>query len=126
MTKKNRAHIHGDLTQDTEQVDVGAGRAAAAGVLAAERLLIQLKSGCAVDEYLADQLVAFMALASGWSSIFVARLSMHTRTAIHFAEKLTGVRFDVVCDTVDQSPACPSQPCTGYLIMCEGIGFVRG
>ena len=36
-----------------------------------------------------------MALAEGQSSVMTGPLEMHTQTAIHFAEIITGVKFEV-------------------------------
>jgi hypothetical protein len=49
-----------------------------------------------VDEYLQDQLVILMALASGRSELICAPLSMHTKTAMYFCQLLLGARFQVV------------------------------
>uniref|UniRef100_A0A8D0QU45 RNA 3'-terminal phosphate cyclase n=1 Tax=Sus scrofa TaxID=9823 RepID=A0A8D0QU45_PIG len=58
------------------------------GIEAAEVLLANLRHGGAVDEYLQDQLIIFMALASGISRIKTGPVTLHTQTAIHFAEQL--------------------------------------
>jgi len=60
-----------------------------------------------------DQLIIFMALAKGKSRIRTGPLTLHTRTAIHFTELLTGVKFNVQSDTSDKN----------FFIECEGIGF---
>ncbi|ORZ32773.1 RNA 3'-terminal phosphate cyclase domain-containing protein [Catenaria anguillulae PL171] len=48
-----------------------------------------------VDEYQQDQLIIFMALAHSPSSIVTGELSLHTRTAIHFAQVFTSAEFQV-------------------------------
>ncbi|XP_038525929.1 RNA 3'-terminal phosphate cyclase isoform X1 [Canis lupus familiaris] len=58
------------------------------GIEAAEMLLANLRHGGAVDEYLQDQLIIFMALACGVSRIKTGPVTLHTQTAIHFAEQL--------------------------------------
>lgn len=58
---------------------------------AAKELLLNLKYGGCVDEYLADQLIIFMALANGVSKIRTGPLSLHTTTSIHFSALMTGV-----------------------------------
>ncbi|KAG8436613.1 hypothetical protein GDO86_007644 [Hymenochirus boettgeri] len=58
---------------------------------AAEILLRNLRHGGCVDEYLQDQLIIFMALADGISQVRTGPLTLHTQTAIHFAELLTKV-----------------------------------
>lgn len=67
--------------------------------------------GCCADEYLADQLVIFMALAKGKSKLRIGPMSLHTKTAIYIAEKLTGVVF---LETPVEN---------GLIIECEGIGY---
>jgi len=63
---------------------------------AAEGLLNQLITGCAVDRYLTDQLISYMALADGRSEITSAELTLHTLTNIELVEKILGVKFEVV------------------------------
>jgi len=65
------------------------------GSEAAENLLNQLKTGCAVDRYLTDQLILYMALAEGMSEITSAELTSHTMTNIELVEKILGVKFEV-------------------------------
>jgi RNA 3'-phosphate cyclase len=62
---------------------------------AAESLLQQLKTGCAVDRYLTDQLISYIALAEGRSEITSAELTSHTMTNIELVEKILGVKFEV-------------------------------
>lgn len=67
-----------------------------------------------VDEYLQDQLIVFMTLAQGESSIRCASpLTLHTVTAIHWAHVLTRAKFRV-------SPADEAGSC---VVTCEGIGY---
>ncbi|KAJ3330309.1 hypothetical protein HDU76_005986 [Blyttiomyces sp. JEL0837] len=70
--------------------------------------------GC-VDEYLQDQLIIFMALAKGNSSIVTGPLSLHTRTAIYGAELLTEARF--TCTEFDDGSG-------RVRIECQGCGLV--
>jgi RNA 3'-terminal phosphate cyclase len=64
------------------------------GAAAAQSLLTHLaqRRSCS-DEFLTDQLVIFMALAAGTSRVRCGPLSLHTRTAIHFAQHITGARL---------------------------------
>ena len=55
---------------------------------------IQEDAAC-VDEYLQDQLIIFMALADKPSQIRCGKITLHTTTAIHFAEQMTGVKFNI-------------------------------
>lgn len=80
------------------------------GARAARELVGQLNSGFAVcDQYAQDQLIIFMALASGLSQIQTGPLTLHTRTAIYITELLTSARFKVSEDN--------------NLIECQGIGY---
>ena len=97
---------------------LGVGLGADVGTAAAESLLKELRTGGAVDEHLADQLVVFMALAAGRSSVLTGPLSLHTRTAIHFATALTGAKMMV--EDLAQDP--PGR----HVIRCEGIAFLNG
>uniref|UniRef100_A0A8C4QCW3 RNA 3'-terminal phosphate cyclase n=1 Tax=Eptatretus burgeri TaxID=7764 RepID=A0A8C4QCW3_EPTBU len=59
------------------------------GVQASEMLIHNLHHGGCVDDYLQDQLIIFMALAQGVSRVLTGPITLHTQTAIHFAEQLT-------------------------------------
>lgn len=52
-------------------------------------------SGAAVDLHLADQLVLYMALAQGQSSILVDRITAHLRTNVWVIERFLPVKFEV-------------------------------
>uniref|UniRef100_A0A7S3YAG2 RNA 3'-terminal-phosphate cyclase (ATP) n=1 Tax=Lotharella globosa TaxID=91324 RepID=A0A7S3YAG2_9EUKA len=65
------------------------------GEIAAASLSQSLVHGYCVDEHLQDQLIIFMALSSLPSRIKTGSPTLHTRTAIHFAEKLTGASFTI-------------------------------
>ena len=83
----------------------------------AEELLEQLgalvRSGACCDEHTADQMVVFMALANGASSLLApARCSsLHLPTAIQLASTLSGATFRVS----EAGGGC-------QLIVCEGAG----
>ena len=66
-----------------------------------------------LDEHMQDQLIIFMALAKGESRIRSGPLSLHTKTAIHFTEMLTGAKFKI-----DENPNDKTT-----IISCEGINF---
>jgi len=89
------------------------------GTAAAEELLTQIKHGGCVDEFLQDQLIIFMALASGHSKIKSGPLSEHTKTSIHFSQLLTSAKF-----TVTEAPRKNSLEET-FWIECDGISFVN-
>eukprot|EP00486_Rosalina_sp_Unknown_P013337 CAMPEP_0201597018 /NCGR_PEP_ID=MMETSP0190_2-20130828/193593_1 /ASSEMBLY_ACC=CAM_ASM_000263 /TAXON_ID=37353 /ORGANISM="Rosalina sp." /LENGTH=512 /DNA_ID=CAMNT_0048057729 /DNA_START=57 /DNA_END=1595 /DNA_ORIENTATION=+ len=71
------------------------------------------KGGC-TDRWLQDQLIIFMSLANGKSRFRTCALELHTETAIHIAEIMTGVKFDV---TTEKDGT--------VLIECEGIGYPK-
>ena len=81
---------------------------------AAESLLRQLKTGRAVDRYLTDQLIPYMALAEGRFEITSAELTSHALTNIALVEKILGVKFEV-----EGEQGLPGR------IRVEGLGFVR-
>lgn len=81
-------------------------------------MVANLGYGGCVDEYLQDQLVLYMALAKGRSTIKTGPLSLHTETAIHFAGLLTGAKFSIErCNGEDGKQS------NVFLISCEGIGY---
>jgi RNA 3'-terminal phosphate cyclase (ATP) len=62
---------------------------------ACHELWTTLEANCCVDEWLQDQLILFMTLASGQSTIITGSLSLHTQTAISIAEQITTVKFTI-------------------------------
>ncbi|XP_025728075.1 RNA 3'-terminal phosphate cyclase isoform X1 [Callorhinus ursinus] len=90
------------------------------GIEAAEMLLANLRHGGAVDEYLQDQLIIFMALACGVSRIKTGPVTLHTQTAIHFAEQLAKAKFSVK-KSEDEEDASKDT----YIIECQGIGMTN-
>lgn len=52
-----------------------------------------MEAGGCVDKYIQDQMIIFMALAQGESRLLCGPLTLHTETAIHIAEKMTGARY---------------------------------
>ncbi|XP_023390850.1 RNA 3'-terminal phosphate cyclase [Pteropus vampyrus] len=90
------------------------------GIEAAEMLLANLRHGGAVDEYLQDQLIIFMALANGVSRIKTGPVTLHTQTAIHFAEQLAKAQF-----TVKKSENEDDASKDTYIIECQGIGMTN-
>ncbi|XP_072024002.1 RNA 3'-terminal phosphate cyclase-like [Amphiura filiformis] len=86
------------------------------GRQAAQMLLDSLQHGGCVDEHLQDQLIIFMALASGVSKIRCGPITLHTETAIHVAKQLTEATFTI--KSADDSSAPEAQ-----IIECNGIGL---
>ncbi|MEM2878200.1 MAG: RNA 3'-terminal phosphate cyclase [Candidatus Hadarchaeales archaeon] len=62
---------------------------------AADELVSALGTGCAIDRYMADQLVPYMAIAEGTSEVTCSELTRHTLTNIRLVETVIGVKFDV-------------------------------
>lgn len=87
------------------------------GRKAADFLVENHKHGGCVDEYLQDQLIVFMALAQGRSQVLSGPISLHTETAIHFAERLTPAKFTVA----KYNEADPADH--RMLITCDGMAY---
>ena len=60
------------------------------GDSAAESFIKNYDQGGCVDEFAQDQVIVFMALASGVSRVRTGKLTLHTETSIYFSEQLTG------------------------------------
>ncbi|BDZ71773.1 alanine acetyltransferase [Methanobacterium petrolearium] len=61
---------------------------------AATEILSYLSRGAALDQYMGDQIIPYMAI-SGSSSVKISRLTNHTLTNIYAAEKFTDCHFHV-------------------------------
>lgn len=81
---------------------------------ASDELIEAISSNACVDKWLADQLIVYMALADGESAFSTGPLTLHTRTAIHFAQNLTGAKF-----TIDETTPELN------IVRCIGIGFTK-
>ncbi|KAL3940571.1 MAG: hypothetical protein SGBAC_004927 [Bacillariaceae sp.] len=95
------------------------------GRMAAQELCFTLERGGCVDEYLQDQLILYMALASGRSEIVTGSLTLHTQSAISVAQQLCGTTFEV--EKLDKtSDKVDSNGCVfgRHYISCNGIGFL--
>ncbi len=64
------------------------------GEEAAKVLLENLRSGMALDEYMGDMVVPYMALAGG-GMVGVSRITLHALTNIYIVERMLGVKFEV-------------------------------
>jgi RNA 3'-terminal phosphate cyclase (ATP) len=82
------------------------------GTEVAEELLRQLVAEAPVDRHLADQLIVYMSLADGRSTIRTSELTLHAITCIHLSGKMVGARFKV-----EGEEGAPST------IVCDGIGL---
>ena len=58
-------------------------------------MIKQLRTRCAVDKWLTDQLIPYMALAEGESQISSTELTLHALTNIELVEKILNVKFEV-------------------------------
>ena len=118
-----------------------------AGIMAAKELVDTLQDGGCVDEWMQDQLILYMALAGGTSTVLTGSLTLHTQTAILVAKQLVpGVMFDVQTlgeEEIHSSSSASSgskkqklsssvQSAYGkdgrvsgkHLITCKGVGYV--
>lgn len=101
------------------------------GYLAARELCSALDDGGCVDDWLQDQLILYMALADGTSTLLTGSLTLHTRTAIWVAEELTGATFEVErvgSDSANHQRNDGAADAEGripgmHTIRCHGIGF---
>ncbi len=64
------------------------------GTLAAEEILDQIKNGSAIDKYMGDQIIPYMAIA-GNSTVKISELTEHTLTNIHITEFFIDKKFEV-------------------------------
>jgi RNA 3'-terminal phosphate cyclase (ATP) len=65
------------------------------GAEAANELLAELKSGAALDKHVGDQILIYMALAKGESSVTVSELTPHIKTNTWVLEQFVDVRFRI-------------------------------
>ncbi|EFA07135.2 RNA 3'-terminal phosphate cyclase [Tribolium castaneum] len=82
------------------------------GKRAAVELVKSIEEGACVDGHSQDQIIVFMALAQGASSVKVGEITMHTKTAIFVAEELTDTRFEIVQKGPANIINCTPQPVT--------------
>ena len=78
---------------------------------AAEALAKVLKAGVPVDPHASDNLVIYMALAEGTSSILTTELTSHAETALVLCREITGASFSV------------EKTERGVRITVRGVGF---
>lgn len=65
------------------------------GKRAAGELYESIKSGAALDKFMSDQIIPFIALANGISKVRVEKITEHCQTNIRIVEKLLPVKFDI-------------------------------
>lgn len=84
--------------------------AAYAGSVAAEELCTSLRSGAAVDSYMADQLCIFMGMASGVSSLVVPPPTQHLLSVLDVMRRFgINIRLEDIVDSPNK------------LLVCDGI-----
>jgi RNA 3'-terminal phosphate cyclase (ATP) len=84
-------------------------RAEFIGENTARHLLEDLDTGSTVDRHLADQLVPYAALAEGWSSYLIPRMSEHLETRLWLVEQTLGAKTEL----------------EGKLLRIKGVGYAR-
>ncbi|KAK3855713.1 hypothetical protein Pcinc_029519 [Petrolisthes cinctipes] len=84
------------------------------GRKAAEEILANVERKACIDQYSQDQVILYMALAKGRSSIRTGPLTKHTETAMWVATLMTKVEFKV---TKEEGSDC-------VIVECDGIGAV--
>jgi len=84
-------------------------RAEIIGEECAKDLIKSIESKAALDKYMADQILPFLALAEGKSRIKVEEITEHCRTNMRVCELMLGVKFEVEEEK--------------RIIEVEGIGF---
>ncbi|MFW6117944.1 MAG: RNA 3'-terminal phosphate cyclase [Chloroflexota bacterium] len=77
------------------------------GRYVAERFIEDVKTGAAVDRYIADQLIIYAGLAEGITTYSVPRITEHVETNLWLIEEFLGARTKI----------------NGSIIEIEGIGF---
>jgi len=70
-------------------------RAETIGERAAEGLITSLNTGSALDKYMADQILIYLALAKGTSQVRVEDITQHVKTNIQVIEQILPVEFQV-------------------------------
>ena len=79
------------------------------GKKVADRLIQVLGTEATVDEHTADQLIPFCALADGWSSYRIPKMTDHIETRLWLVEKMLGAKTQV----------------KGNRLRIKGIGYRR-
>lgn len=79
-------------------------RAEDVGKEAALELLKEEKSGVCLDKHVADQILPYMALAKGKSSVIVSEVTEHCRTNIWVIERFLDGKFEIKGNLISWSP----------------------
>jgi RNA 3'-phosphate cyclase len=90
------------LWAECEKTILGADNIGKRGVRAekigedcAKELIKSIESNAALDKFMADQIIPFIALAEGKSEIKVEEITEHCRTNIRVCEEILGVKFEI-------------------------------
>jgi RNA 3'-phosphate cyclase len=70
-------------------------RAEIIGEECAKSLIKSIESGAALDKYMADQILPFMAISDGKCLVTVEEITDHCRTNISVCEQILGCKFEV-------------------------------
>jgi RNA 3'-terminal phosphate cyclase (ATP) len=65
------------------------------GKKVAQNLIQVLETEATVDEHVADQLIPFCALADGWSSFKIPKMTDHVESRLWLAEKMLGAKAEL-------------------------------
>lgn len=110
--KGNAPYIHMPCPLSFAEVGQRGKRAETVGREAGKRLAVDLLAGSVVDHHSQDQIVVFMALASGKSRVRVGSVTEHTLAAMRVAEAVLAVNFEIEGDEGD------------VVLSCEGVGLL--
>ena len=81
------------------------------GSYTARTILEYIETGCPVDPHISDQLLIYMALSKGKSSILTPEITSHARTNMDVISKFLDAEF--VAEEVEN----------GIILSCDGVGF---
>ncbi len=87
-------------------------RAEDVGKEAAEELISELQCGSALDRYMGDMIIPYLALAKGVSEVTASKLTMHAYTNIEITRKLT--EAEIIIDGTLKQP---------FRAKIKGIGY---
>ncbi|KAH9925294.1 RNA 3'-terminal phosphate cyclase [Fomitopsis serialis] len=108
------AETDGGCVLGGSAVGVKGKKPAKVGEEAAGELVRNLGYEGCVDEHMQDQVIIFIALAQGRSTVKTGPLTLHTKTAIWVTEQLTKAKFEIHEESENS-----------FIIRCDGIGYTR-
>lgn len=80
---------------------------------ASKMLIDQIKIGAPIDKHLGDQLIIWMSLANGTSTIRISEYTLHTATCIELCKIITKADFRVQGSVGDKN----------VIVECKGVGI---